>query len=695
MRSLIAKEFRQNHLLVWLGFLMSAMIAALYYAWMRTHVETVRDQRDLDEFCGIILLLTTGVVVLVSTAGLFSIETTRGTLPFLLGLPVSRARIWLAKGLAGLAIAISSALLLIVPIAIVLPQVVREIHIWLYLPDIVVGVLLLFSVAFFCTTVFQRPISVLLVTVIMLAVVLIGETAFLSSAGPILGYDDLSDATLMSLFLVPAFLLASLFTFSRGELLATRRKWGLAVFGLLALIAFVLLAITGATRWAYRYSRAGVRGVDATSFPPHGAALQFSAYGSPAPFQRDAARGWVKEEGPYRSRHTVMLDLKTARELMVFPLRGWNRQADVAVSPDGRHLVEKNPGWFGMNSERMAIWDLRSRRRIYDGMPARSRNAVLGRGSETSWSPSGDWLVVPILSLGAPVQVPDRPGQMGRPRQRYGLLLMRPDGSRHVELDLWEEPEVFSPGQWSKDKQRWIVGWAWAPDGSALYTLTGGGLVSRVAVPGRETEKVWSGPAPGVVLPAGYLWRFSRLSVSPDGRWLEIPAHASPPYRESPAVSGDAEQLAAPPLPEAAIVVSAGGSRAFTIAARQFPSAIWSPDGRVLYLVDTTDNKLVIYCWRAGDDKAVPVAAPPKTPVVKVEALRSGSLLIWGNDRTYLVDEQGRFTVPRNEQMRSLPEDHELIGVDDQGRLILRSFKPSNQLSACDFSTGKFAKLYP
>ncbi len=470
MRAIIAKEFHQSHLLVWLGFLLSAVLAALYWAWSRNYVKTIQDQRDLDGFMALLLLLTTGVMILVATAGLFSSETGRGTLAFLLGLPISRGRIWLAKAIAGLGIALSSAVLLIVPIAIVLPQVMREIDFRPYIPDIATGVLLLFSIAFFCTTVFQRGITVLLVTVIIVGAALLLAAIFLSLNEPILGYDDLLDMTLVALFLVPGFLLASLLTFSRGELLMTGRKWRLAIGSLLVLIAASLLIAAGATHWVYRYQRSRVRGLRVEEIPTRGAAAVLTALGSPAPYTRTSGKGWTHSDYTrYRSQNMVALDLKTGRELMVF-----GRQPNVDLvpspSPDGRYLVELNPGWLGLNSDRIAIWDLRTRRRTYVGAPAASRHAILGEKSEIRWSPRGDWLAIPIVSYGAVLKGAGPNERMSPHRERRSLLLMRPDGSQQMELKLWEDPEVLDRAKWLAARRQWIVQWTWAPDGTARYT---------------------------------------------------------------------------------------------------------------------------------------------------------------------------------------------------------------------------------
>jgi hypothetical protein len=261
---------------------------------------------------------------------------------------------------------------------------------------------------------------------------------------------------------------------------------------------------------------------------------------------------------------------------------------------------------------------------------------------------------------------------------------MRHDGSERFELKLWEEPEILDRAKWLAARRQWIVQWAWAPDGTSLYTLRGDGTVSRVSIPGGEVEKVWSGSISGPALPKGDQWGFFRLSVSPDGRWIRLGAHATSAKETSQ------------PTPSASVVVSADGSRALTVADRTFPQAIWSSDGSILYLVDLSNDAFTIYRWRAGDEKAVPVLVPPKTRAARAEAIRDGRLLIWGDGQIYLVDEQGRFSAPRSELLRLLPRWHEFVGVDEQGRLIVRGLDAGpDLLRAYDFSTDQLTSIYP
>ncbi len=412
MKVLFVKEYRQSYLLAWLGLLLSAMIAVLYWAWTRSYVKTARDQEDLNLFCCEVVLIAVGVMTVVATAGLLSSEKARGTLPYLLALPVSRTRIWLAKALAGLALVASGAMLLIVPLGLVLPQILRAINPWLYLPDIMIGVLLLFWVTLFCTTLLQRTISVLLMSVVVAAACYLGAILLVELLGGVLGYDQLFDISLVALMMIPAFLFASWVAFVRGELFQSKRSWAIGLGTLGAGLAIICLGLWGGTSWAYRYQRAGVKAIESASLAPGGAVALVSVAGSPAPWRRDSRQGWVRSrEDRYRAHHDVLVDLKTGREALVLP--GGQEEA---VSPDGRLLACVR----GVPST-LRVWDLAKHRLLRRGLPEKvGRLWVSSREASFQWSPRGKWLSVDAWS-----------------GLRSELLLVRPEGPEVVEIVLW------------------------------------------------------------------------------------------------------------------------------------------------------------------------------------------------------------------------------------------------------------------
>jgi hypothetical protein len=591
---------------------------------------------------------------------------------------VSRARIWLAKGLAGLAIAISSALLLIVPTSLVLPQVVKEIHFLLYLPDIVAGVLFIFAVTLFCSTVFQRVISVLLAAVLIGLALFLAGVLFLQLVGPVLDYDGLLDMALVELILVPPILLASLFTISRGELLMTRRKWDLAVFSLLVGVLVVGFALYGVRGWMYRYQRSGVKALEAISL--HGPfarsavggepVLSFTVAGSPAPFQRDTDHGWVRGGGPYRSRHTVLIDLKTGRETLVLPLRKNPGEPEADASPDGRFYAQISQGVFG--ERRLSIWDLRSRRLVHGGMPKRLYG---GEIYGLNWSPKGD-----LLALNVHYRRPTTTNGRRVMVDGESIYVMRPNGDVVKQIPLWEA--TATPPEGEPDVYSYFVRWTWAPDGASLYTLALNGQITRYPLSDGEAQKVWRPPVPGVSLPKGYFWWFNELIVSPDGRWLAIRGVArTRPQTES------SKNLSV------TLVISSDGSRAVLISRDVVSDLIWSGDRCFLTLFSRAT--LSVHRWQPGGDRAVPVATLPSNPAIqKIASLKDGSLLIWGQTQVYLVDQQGKFAPLADPRMRNLPHEYWFLGLDSEGRVIAKNLR-GTEIAAIDIKTGQITKLYP
>jgi ABC-type transport system involved in multi-copper enzyme maturation permease subunit len=677
MRSILAKEFRQNHLLVWVGFLLSAAIAVLYLLWTRSYVKTIHDEKELNAFCGFLMLLASGVMVLVSTAGVFSLETGRGTLSFLLGLPVSRARIWLGKGLAGLAIALSSALLLIVPLSLVLPEIPQELHLAPYVPDLLVAVLFVFAVTLFCSTVFQRVISVLMASVVVTAALLLGGTVFLGYAGPALGYDDMLDLALIELIVTPVLLLASAVTFTRGELLLARRRWGLALGSLAVGLALTLLPYAGIVRWAHRYQRSDVvavevQGQDYGRRPRSpSAAIQLVVRGSQAPFER-TSQEWRRVGGRYRANHSVVLDLKTGQELLVMKT-SQNYETETVISPDGRFRADAPGGTFG--SQHLDIWDLSRRRRTFAVTAQHGRSIY-----DLRWSPKGNLLALQANYV--------RRGPQWEPIEGNALLVLRPDGSVAGNTVIWESvlddtSPINLPGSWT-----------WAADGSAIYHMTRGGRITRSPLANGGGEKTWQISPPETMLPRGQAWRFGSLVVSPDGRWLATGAASGP--REPGAPAEDSGSAAPVQHVSVTLVAAVDGSKPTVIdSSAYWHDLAWAADGHCLYLFRSDAESTAIARWQPGQEKAVPIAVPKGVAAQQVAPLKDGGLLVWGEHVAYRIDPQGHLA-PLPGRLRTLPLEFEFLTLDTEGRVIAREVTDGRpEITAIDVTDGSTTKIYP
>jgi ABC-type transport system involved in multi-copper enzyme maturation permease subunit len=686
MRPLIIKEWRQSHLLVWLGFLLSAMIAVLYLLWLRRYVKTPLDHENLDGACGFLLLIFTGIVILAATSSLFPSEAGRGTLPLLLSLPLSRSRIWLAKVLAGLSLALAASLLTLVPDAVVIPRALREIRFLLYLPDITMWGLLLFSVTLFWATLLRREISVILASVALCGAVLVTEVAGLASGSVLLGYDELLDVSLWAAALSPAFLFASWVTFTRGELLHTRDTWRLAIVSAGAGLLVVAFILTGASRWAYRYQRSEVKVIRSASAPDNAKAAILTTSASPAPFHRNSTEGWTRlRHTRHRAWHRVVVDLDTGREALVLPDSHLGPSFDpslhpreiapAAVSPDGRYLARWPQTWWG-GAGGLEVWDLEQRRRIYRGLPDPLRTPMnLGQAMDLSWSPRADWLAIGGYTYHAPAP---GPGQTPAGLYRQALCIMRPDGSalQQIDLDEFREDELAGP-----PRLRGVSGYAWAPDGSALYTLEWGGRILRHPLPGDRAGKVWEPPVPGVALPAGAEWQFHTLSVSPTGRWLVVRASAA----------GPAVDRSRAVRPRVALLVASDGSRVIRLGDRFAYEYVWSDDGRSLYMIVAGGKPFSLLRWEEGQGEPKPIALPPGFEGGQVHPMKGGGLLVWGK-QACIVDARGRAALPSDPRLRSLPGDCELITVDSRGRAIVLK---DNHLDVADFAADTITRIYP
>jgi ABC-type transport system involved in multi-copper enzyme maturation permease subunit len=648
MRAIFWKEFRENCPLLWLGFALAVVIINVYAASLRTFAQTSAARQDLNLLCGAVLLGLAGLVVLATTANLFATEKARGTLPYLLALPVSRPRIWLAKALSALALSVASALLLFAPVLLLIPWIARTIHLALYLPDIVLWVLLVFAVTVFFSALLTRTISVVFASLVALAALTFGSLfAVLGGGVTLLGYDPALDAALLAFTAAPALILASLAAFARGELMQSARPWKVALPVLFLVLAVEVAGLLGSAHWVYPYRRAAVRDVSLISLPFSGSVAVLATEGSPAPFRRDPKSGWERGRGAYRSRNLVLVDLASRRDLLVLPHPAGLDYSDFVVSPDGRYLARRAPeDWLGTRSSAIEVWDLRTARRIYRGRRRLAHRGFIGT-APGSWSPNGAWLAV------------DLAGASGR------LVVMRPDGSQPREIG---PPSSDAPHPYD-----------WDPSGEAVYTVASDGRLVRRDLPGGKAKLIWQPPASW----SGRAYGFQSALVSPDGRWI--------------ALGGDAPGVST-------CVVAADGSRAILLARLAFEDRVWSGDGRYLYLIAYAPAGILeISRWRAGDQQTISLNVPPDLLVYERGLLdvpghlalpHSPSLLIWSEKAGYIVDEQGRFVPLRGAVLAALIHAPGQPGVDRQGRIIVASAN-GESLLAVDVFAGTVTKVYP
>jgi len=687
MRGIFWKEFRENRALLWLGFALAVVIINVYAVSLRVTPPTPAARQDLNLLCGAVLLGLAGLVILATTANLFATEKARGTLPYLLALPVSRPRIWLAKVLGALALSAASVFLLFAPVLLLIPGVARATRMTVYLPDIILWVLLVLAVTVFFSVLLTRAISVALASLLTLIALVSGSVfAVLAGGVTLLGYDPALDVALLAFPAVPAFALASLAAFSRGELLQSARPWRVALPVLVLVSAVEVAGLLGGARWAYRYQRAEVDAVHLASLPSGGSVAAVVIQGSPAPYRREFRSGWERGRGAYRSTHLVLVGLASGRDLLALPRHPGDLSGkDVKVSPDGRYLaVTGRPDWLEFRPGAIEVWNVRTAQRIYQGIP-RQGYGPHSYYRPASWSPVGDWLAVyfdPVLIGSVSGFVETNPELAAE--ANHGLAIMRPDGSERSEI---APPRVEAP--YSRPYAR-TVQFGWDPAGRAAYTIAPSNRLVRRHLPGGKAKLIWQAPAPDPHY-EHYERRFSPPLVSADGRWITLAVDEPNPWGWVPNRPVERSYFT--------WIVAADGSRAFTRRPQGWENAAWSGDGNYLYLIaGLSGGAFEISRWQASNQQTVALNVPPDlapSPGLRYSAFPDRpSLVIWSEKAAYLVDEQGRFRPLRSPASAALIHAPGQPGVDRQGRIIVASAN-GESLLAVDVFAGTVTKVYP
>ncbi len=678
MRALLLKEYKQNHLLPWGGLMVSAALIALCALWIAVYARTEQDQADMARFVSLLVVIGSGLVVVVIGSGLISSETGTGALTYLLGLPVSRSRIWLAKAIAGVGLAVAAILLLAVPVGLAVPGMASStgLRVVLYLPDLAAIGLGVFSVTLLCSTLLARTLTVLLVAPVVVVILAVGVVLAIVWDITPLRYDaGVADLSLWTLVLAAPFLFASWVTFTRGELLDSRRRWLLAVPTALAGVIVVCALMVGAARWQQRYVRSEVRAV-ARDVPaivsPYSDVAAIHVEGNAAPLERDEQKGWQLSPGTLRSSHTVVVDLRTGRELLVWP---GNRA--VAFMPDGRRVVAAPaPDPFNLPHP-PEVWDMTRGRRLAERAaqtPSADRWEGPGPnyGLKVPWSPDGKWLVY----IGG-----QKLTKNGMP---YGqvMMTMRVDRSQQRKVTTWdakEEPKPKRPGERLPAPDVVVSDVSWAPD-DTLYLLTKGGELSRYSPEDGTRTVVWrrsAGPPP-----MEWMWYQHRLAVAPDGRLIAV---RMPEVARSTVYAGKVHTW----------ILGLKGGQVVPVADftddRSWQRLIWSWDGSTLYIGP-------FLRWQEGQASPTVIRLPAGIGTTNMQT----TVLPFG-DRV-LIQEMGKpFVANAQGTVRPLAQVYPKVtvtdrvdGVDTQGRLVVaRSEGTTSVLALLDPESGGIENVYP
>jgi WD40 repeat protein len=675
MKSLFLKEWRQGRLFLLFGIVLGLLVPVLWVLLAVAFVETASDQRSVDEFLGIMYYVVPPIVALAVASGLIAAEVERGTLPALLALPFSRRRIWAAKALAGLALTTAALALFSIPGALLIRDAMGLVALPAYLPDLAIWCLVAFSVALLCSSLAERTIAALLGAGLICGA-LFGGALYLVGGlgGRLLGYDDLFDATLWALATVPALLVTSLLTFARGQDLRSQGKWLLAVPALVLVLTMTFAPTAGATRWLTRYVREDIRSVANVSVSADGSTVSLVAGRSPIRYSR-RSDGWHGWQGEFRSRHLVLLDLRTGEELVT--KRGCG---DAAISPDGRLaavLSDPQPLTWGDRDgpRQLEIWDLPHHRLLYRGYPETS--AVLDPPTDTlyrrtltynavEWSPDSQWLAV---------------------YKRFGdahqFLVMNPEGTDLQPLGTDSLHRGFG---------------GWSPD-SDVYYLDADVRVMHHS-PAQNAGHVVCDPRDLPGFPDDTAPESGGLTVSPDGRFITVSMLA----REDSSSRGNRPREDSDRGGVFSFVLRADGSHSdlvYRSAARpttvDSPGFLWSPDGSHLYFLEPRSRDRVFH-WSAASAALASIRLPVALSRGYIRPLPDSSgLLLWEQGRVWTLDNQGQIEPLRPDLSRTLGFSR-IVGFDAAGRaLILKGLEaePGNFLAAVDLETGEVTRIYP
>ena len=674
MRALILKEIREGWNVVLFGGLLSVLVMLLY-ALLPV---LLHDWQAGADFGDALLVMLPPALGVAAGSVLFAREKAKGTLPLLLGLPLSRGRIWGAKVIAGLVLAALAVALLVIPVWLAIPRGFEGVSLAPFALCVALWWFIGFALALLCSTLAERPFNALLVGLLGLIGLFVAAVYLVAGlGGSLLGYHSLLDMSLWGLLTAPALLLASALALWRGELLFRGRKFAIALPTALIGFAFLSALTVGVTRVATRYERSGVREISGTSLTPGAPVIALTTAGNPVSRPGQAL---------FRSRNLVLVDTRTGKEILVERIAERdNPQA--AVSRDGRYaavIAGPAPLTWGERGEsgpeNLRIWDLREKRVLYRGLPQYTQSAprISGFSSlvSVSWSPSGSWLAVAVGS------------DAGK-----WLLAMRPDGGEVMGSRLLAAEEALGLG----------LGHDWEASGKAIYLLDEEAKLVRWTLPKGSKETVWR-PDRG---PKGTSWEAGAVSVSPDGKWiavsLQTPVHS--PVRLSRLENGKLVQRVLP-APAGQVVawrvavVAADGSGEMVLwddsnsPNYQMPGFTWSADSSRLYFVVPT--KLMY--WEAGEQEPRSVEGLPADFSRQMAAVpEANELLIWRGPRgqpVLAVGNDGRAKSLANTRVQEASRGNGLLGLDAEGRAVLYHYeRPA--LSTLDLSTGDLKQIYP
>jgi ABC-type transport system involved in multi-copper enzyme maturation permease subunit len=705
MRSLFLKEFRQGRPLLIFSLVMAVLVPLAYVAADRAFVRDQYLHADLPVTFAVVLLIFALAIPVFAGAGLLAGEADHGTVPVLLALPLSRRRIWLAKILAGLALALVGLVILLGLDRLLMPGVWRSLPVSAYLPDLCLSGVFVFASAAFVSAISPYVTAAFAGTLVVAGLLALGLGLMWFYLGALLlGYNPILEVALWCFLAAPALLAGSALAVTRGELLQSRRKVAFAVPALIIGLLLTVVLVSAIGRLATRYSRSHVTSVLPLTGAAGASAMPILTEGNPVPFERPMAdlRGWRRraldwelgqtgdlERGPlYRSSYGVVLDLHSGRELLTvrqpLSLEGLSHGQTgplLAVSGDGRFaaavVAPAGLTWGARSWPRaepqLRVYDLGKGECIYAGVPAPVRERRYVAINDLKWSPRGDYLAFTTSGTESA-------------RWPLSLQVMTPDGSSLRELAI------------RPDSTRW----AWSPTEDVIYAL-GPYQLDRLPADGRVPQPIWSREISPEESRRAVNYYVSDPAISPDGRWIAFSESYEVGEEPGPwaVTHHNAATVVRQDGRESAVVWTAQGQRPMSMT--------WSSDSRALYLMIGPlgrDQKSRVFRWRPGEKGLSPIGPYLPHPFGTITARpHSQELLVWPYPGWRQKVTVGPGLMDGSGHLRPFPDaastvqfanENQFVGFDDSGRLITLFGPPRwGVVHAVDLDTGQVTRIYP
>ncbi|MDQ2730159.1 MAG: ABC transporter permease [Armatimonadota bacterium] len=408
MKKLFIKELLENR---WLPVGLGLLVILLMVALKMLNLITVFQSP-------LLLMASWSLAAIFAASSLFSREVGNNTLQFLMALPVSRAKVWSVKALAGFTLMILSIGSTVVAWAaahFVLfgygqfsfnGSVGLDNRGWILFLWVLLVAIACYALSLTISTLLDRALSAAMVSVLALAALAmpIGLVCSVYMFLPGANDNPTDSMCLVATSLAPALLLASYWAFTRGESLRTPRRFKQAALGCVVGFAIVWTPLLLGTTAMSQFHRTGNQQTNVVLSPDGKSVAVEVLNGGPrrtvsnnAPISpqdqiHSAELFDPNDPGSYRAQHLVLEWTGSGAKSAPWILPG---SSPMGWSPDGRFLVyAQTVGPFGLGLERshMLVADIKTG--IIHTFPWLGTFNDPNFDPGVTWSPDGQWLSI-------------------------------------------------------------------------------------------------------------------------------------------------------------------------------------------------------------------------------------------------------------------------------------------------------------